>query len=59
MGEEYFLSKQLSDKGLHTYYEPSIKVTHHCHSAIDKIPSRKIWEMFWKRIAGHGRGRRS
>ena len=45
MGEEYFLSKQLEDKGMRKFYEPSIMVQHHCHAAIDRIPSRKIWEI--------------
>ena len=44
MHEEYFLSKQLSDKGLRVYYEPSIKVLHHCHAAMDKIPSKRVWQ---------------
>jgi GT2 family glycosyltransferase len=44
MHEEYFLSKQLSDKGLRVYYEPSIKVLHHCHAAMDKIPAKKVWQ---------------
>ena len=45
MGEEYFLSKQLSDKGMQTYYEPGIVVNHHCHAAIARIPSKKMWEI--------------
>jgi GT2 family glycosyltransferase len=44
MHEEFFLSKQLSDKGLSVYYEPSIKVLHHCHGAMKAIPGRKAWE---------------
>jgi GT2 family glycosyltransferase len=44
MHEEYFLSKQLSDKGLSVYYEPSIKVLHRCHGAMATITSRKAWE---------------
>jgi len=44
MHEEYFLSKQLSDKGLGVYYEPSIKVLHHCHGAMDKITGRRAWD---------------
>jgi len=44
MHEEYFLSKQLSDKGLSVYYEPSIKVMHRCHGAMATITSRKAWE---------------
>jgi GT2 family glycosyltransferase len=45
MGEEYFLSKQLADKGMQVFYEPSIIVQHHCHAAIAKIPSRTFWEI--------------
>jgi GT2 family glycosyltransferase len=44
MHEEYFLSKQLSDKGLSVYYQPSIKVLHHCHGAMKAIAGRKAWE---------------
>ncbi len=44
MHEEYFLSKQLSDKGLSVYYEPSIKVLHRCHGAMDTVTGRKAWE---------------
>ena len=45
MGEEYFLSKQLSDRGMQTYYTPSISLTHCCHGSLNNIPSRKIWEL--------------
>jgi GT2 family glycosyltransferase len=44
MHEEYFLSKQLSDKGLSVYYEPSIKVRHSCRGAMATITGRKAWE---------------
>jgi GT2 family glycosyltransferase len=44
MHEEFFLSKQLSDKGLSVYYEPSIKVLHCCHGAMAAIAGRKAWE---------------
>jgi GT2 family glycosyltransferase len=44
MHEEYFLSKQLSDRGLSVYYEPSIKVQHRCHGAMATITGRKAWE---------------
>jgi GT2 family glycosyltransferase len=44
MHEEYFLSKQLSDKGMSVYYEPSIKVQHRCHGAMKAITGRKAWE---------------
>jgi GT2 family glycosyltransferase len=43
MGEEYFLSKQLRNKGQHVYYEPSIQVQHHDHASIGKAPSRQMW----------------
>jgi GT2 family glycosyltransferase len=45
MGEEFFLSKQLDDRGMKVFYEPSIIVKHHCHAAIDKIPSKKLWQI--------------
>jgi GT2 family glycosyltransferase len=41
--EEYFLSKQLSDKGLRIYYEPSIKVLHHFRVAMGALGDRKAW----------------
>ena len=44
MHEEFFLSKQLSDKGLSVYYEPSIKVLHRCHGAIKAVTPRRAWE---------------
>jgi GT2 family glycosyltransferase len=44
MHEEYFMSKQLSDKGMSVYYEPSIKVQHRCHGAMATITGRKAWE---------------
>lgn len=45
MSEEYFLSKQLNDVGQSVYYEPALQVTHHWHGSLDKLPSRKRWEM--------------
>lgn len=42
--EEFFLSKQLSDKGFKIYYEPSIKLTHLLHASTDMMPSRQKWE---------------
>lgn len=44
MGEEYFLSKQLSDQGMQTWYDPSIQLTHCCHGSLASLPSRKTWE---------------
>ncbi len=41
--EEYFLSKQLSDKGLRIYYDPSIKVLHHFRAAMGALGDRKAW----------------
>lgn len=45
MGEEFFLSIQLREKNYQIYYEPSIKIIHQCHSSIDKIPSKKMWQI--------------
>ena len=45
MYEEYFLSKQLEEKGFKTYYEPSIKIQHHWHAATNQLPSRFRWEL--------------
>lgn len=45
MGEEYFLSKQVTDAGMQIYYEPGISVTHHWHATIGEQPSRKMWEI--------------
>jgi len=44
MGEEYFLSKQLSDRGMRTYYTPSISLTHCCHGSLCSVPNKKLWE---------------
>lgn len=44
MGEEYFLSKQLSDAGMKTYYTPTIKLRHCCNGSLASLPSRKSWE---------------
>ncbi len=45
MGEEFFLSRQLEEKGQTLFYEPSILVRHHDHATISKVPSRKMWEI--------------
>lgn len=45
MAEEFFLSKQLKDVGQQVYYTPLLKVTHHWHGALAKIPSRRRWDM--------------
>ena len=41
---EYFLSKQLSDKGCKIFYEPSIKLTHLMHATTDKLPGKLKWK---------------
>jgi len=43
MNEEMFLSKQLSDKGLHIYYEPHIKVLHHNHASRGALGDKATW----------------
>lgn len=43
MHEEYFLSEQLSEKGLHIFYEPSIRVMHHFQAATGTLNNRKAW----------------
>ena len=43
--EEFFLSKQLSDKGLKIFYEPSIKVFHDCHSTTKNVSPKKKWNI--------------
>jgi len=45
MGEEFFLSKQLEKKGMKVYYEPSIKVNHHDHATMGKLPGKKLWKI--------------
>jgi len=44
MGEEFFLSLQLKNKGLHLYYDPAISVIHQCNGAVAKVPPKQIWE---------------
>jgi GT2 family glycosyltransferase len=43
MGEEFFLSKQLEDKGFEIYYDPYFSVIHHDHATVGKLPSKKLW----------------
>jgi GT2 family glycosyltransferase len=43
MYEEFFLSKQLSDKKYKIFYEPSITVTHLMHASTGKLTKRKKW----------------
>lgn len=43
MGEEYFLTHQVEDRGLEVYYEPRLVVVHHEHSSVSKLPGREFW----------------
>lgn len=43
LGEEFFLSKQLSEKKYKIYYEPSVELLHNCHVSTSKVPSRDMW----------------
>lgn len=45
MGEEFFLSKQLSDQGMQTWYDPAIRLTHCYHGSLRSVPSRKLWQL--------------
>ena len=44
MYEEFFLAKQLEEKGFKTYYEPRISVTHYCHASTGMIPGKLKWQ---------------
>lgn len=44
MYEEYFLSRQLSEKGFKIFYEPSISLTHLMHASTDKLPGKLKWK---------------
>lgn len=44
MGEEFYLATQLESIGHKMYYWPQLKVLHHDHATVSKIPSRKLWE---------------
>lgn len=45
MGEEFFISKQLSDKNFKIYYEPTIIVRHYEHASVSSVPSKKFWKI--------------
>jgi GT2 family glycosyltransferase len=45
MGEEFYLARQLAAKGEQMYYVPDIRVRHHDHATVSKLPSRRLWEM--------------
>lgn len=44
MSEEFFLSKQLGDKGYAVYYDPRVTVNHLWHGTLRDLPSRRRWE---------------
>lgn len=44
MSEEYFLSKQLSEKGFSVYYDPRVSIRHLWHGTLGNMPSRRRWE---------------
>lgn len=44
MGEEFFLAEQLSRKGLYVFYDPSLKVYHHDHATMGKLPGKELWK---------------
>ena len=44
MYEEFFLSRQLEEKGFKIYYEPRISVTHYCKTSTGTLPSKLKWE---------------
>ncbi|WP_281633896.1 glycosyltransferase family 2 protein [Flavobacterium luteolum] len=44
MYEEYFLAKQLFEKGHKVFYEPSINITHLMHATTDKLPGKLKWK---------------
>ncbi|MFD1747270.1 glycosyltransferase family 2 protein [Rhizobium helianthi] len=44
MSEEFFLSKQLSDKGFSVYYDPRVSLRHLWHGTLGSMPSRRRWE---------------
>lgn len=45
MGEEFFLSHQLFQRGYMTYYDPRVRIRHRCNGAIENVPARKMWRL--------------
>lgn len=43
--EEFFLSRQLSEKGKRVFYDPRIGVRHRCNGAVENLPSRVMWKL--------------
>lgn len=45
MYEEFFLSRQLEEKGFKIFYQPKIKVQHYCHASTGQLPGRVRWRL--------------
>jgi GT2 family glycosyltransferase len=45
MGEEYFLSHQVEAQGLELYYDPRIRVIHHEHASVARLPAKEFWKI--------------
>lgn len=45
MSEEFFLSRQLSERSYMTYYDPRIRIRHRCNGAIENVPARAMWRL--------------
>lgn len=45
MGEEFFLSHQLCERGFMTFYDPRLRIRHRCNGAIENVPARQMWEL--------------
>ncbi len=43
--EEAILSMELQRKGGTIYYEPSLKIHHHSHASLSKLPSKELWRI--------------
>jgi GT2 family glycosyltransferase len=45
MAEELFLSLQLQGAGERIWYSPAVRIIHHCHGALNAMPSRSRWAL--------------
>ncbi len=43
-GEEFFLGRQVSERGMAVYYEPTISIQHYCNASIGQLPRKAAWE---------------
>lgn len=44
MGEEFFLTEQLNRRGLYVFYDPRLKLHHHDHATMGKLPGKESWK---------------